>query len=84
MAKIDKAPDGAAAEARPWGEWAQQKGHVITPQRATITSPRRNPNRGKPDVRVVRAFYGWPIGKLMTEAEYDGAVEHVYHGPIYS
>ena len=79
MAKNDE----KQAEKKTWNEWAEAKGHVHKLQLASLTSPRRNPNRGIPDARVVRAYYGWPLGLLMSEADYDSAVEHVYHGAIY-
>lgn len=60
-------------------EWAAAKGHI--PPKGPYTF-RADPHRGKPHVRVVMAHTGWPSNKVVSEAEYNLAVNEAYNVPI--
>ena len=79
MAKKDdtEAPK-PAAETKSWEQWAEAKGHVAKLPKPSLLGPRLVAHTG-PDVRVVRAYFGWAIGKQLTAAEYDAAVDLVYN-----
>lgn len=70
------------AETHPWDHWARLRGHVaVLAVRPTLRGPREVTHRG-PDVRVVRAYHQWPLGKMMTESDYDAAVDSAYSAAI--
>lgn len=80
MAKRDaEATESSKPVEKPWSEWAEAKGHVAVLAKPLLFGARQVQHTG-PDVRVVRAYFGWPLGKLMVEADYDKAVDLVYNG----
>jgi len=79
MAKKDEAEaPKPAAETKSWEQWAEFKGHVAKLPKPSLLGPRLVVHTG-PDVRVVRAYFGWAIGKQLTASEYDAAVDLVYN-----
>ena len=93
MAKEHKAADGGPAEPQPApvsdgrktvDEWAVAKGY------ADVTAPHPHyAHRGwviktvdvgpskRSDFAFAKAYFRWAIGKLMTEAEFDAAMDEV-------
>lgn len=65
-------------ETKTWEQWAELRGHVAKLPKPSLMGIRQVHHTG-PDVRVVRAFFGWPIQKQMTAIEYDEAVDRVYN-----
>ena len=91
QAGADASEGGAAPAAQEFERWALAKGHIpdghktgLAPvDKANPLKARRGPrfrgdfHRG-PHVAVVRQHMGWGVGKVVTEAEYDEAVQAAY------
>lgn len=76
LVSAEKAQSAAGVTAT---QWAERKGHV--PGKGPFKF-RADPHRGKPHVAVVLAHKQWPPNKVVTEGEYDAAVEEAYSIPI--
>lgn len=78
MSKSKEADAPTKAEAKTWEQWAAERGHVAALPKPMLFGDRKVTHTG-PDVRVVRAFFRWPVGKTLTAVEYDESVDLVYN-----